>query len=200
MKTLAIMGSGNGSNFEAIARYLKNRKDIKITCISDKKGALILKRAENLGIDHIYLPFKENEEYFSKNKFDLIALAGYMRILPESVLKVMGKVINIHPSILPSYKGKDAIAQAISDGAKVTGVTIHEVDSTLDGGKKIAQYPVFITHEMRLDELEEEIHAVEHRLYPIVIEKTLYDKVFDFQDLMRGSNNCGGCGGGCGRH
>lgn len=195
MKTLAIMGSGNGGNFEAIARYLKNRKDIKITCISDKKDAFILERAENLGIDHIHLPFKENEEYFSKNKFDLIALAGYMRILPDSVLKVMGKVINIHPSILPSYKGKDAIGQAFSDGAKVTGVTIHEVDSSLDGGKKIAQYPVFITHGMHLDELEEEIHILEHKLYPIVVEKVLDDKVFDFQDLIRSSCSGGGCKG-----
>lgn len=200
MKTLAIMGSGNGGNFEAIARYLQNRKDIKITCISDKKDALILERAEKLGIEHKYLPFKESEEYFSKNKFDLIALAGYMRILPENVLKVMGKVINIHPSILPAFKGKDAIQQAFLAGVKVTGVTIHEVDSTLDGGKIIAQYPVFITQGTHLDELEEEIHTIEHKLYPIVAEKVLDDKVFDFQDLMRSSCSGGGkCNGGkCG--
>lgn len=199
MKTLAIMGSGNGSNFEAIARYLQKRTDIKITCLSDKKDAFILERAKKLGIEYQYLPFKENEEFFSKNKFDLIALAGYMRILPETVLKLMGKVINIHPSILPAFKGKDAIQQAFSAGVKVSGVTIHEVDSSLDGGKIIAQYPAFRTNDMHFDEFEEEIHAVEHRLYPIVVEKTIDDKVFDFQDLMRGSNNCGGCGGkGCG--
>lgn len=198
MKTLAIMGSGNGGNFEAIAKYLKNRKDIKITCISDKKDALILEKAKNLGIEHRYLPFKENEEYFSKNKFDLIVLAGYMRIIPDVVLKEMGKVINIHPSLLPSFKGKNAIQQAFLAGVKVTGVTIHEVDSTLDGGKIIAQYPVFVTQGTHLDELEEEIHTIEHKLYPIVVEKVLDDKVFDFQDLMRGSSNCGGkCGGNC---
>lgn len=200
MKKLAIMGSGNGGNFEAIVRWFQKREDVEITCLSDIEDARILKRAKDLNINAKYLPFEENEEYFGKNKFDLIVLAGYMRILPEDVLKLMGKVINIHPSILPAFKGKDAIQQAFSAGVKVSGVTIHEVDSTLDGGKIIAQYPVFITNGMHLDEFEEEIHTIEHKLYPIVIEKTIDDKVFDFEDLMRSSNNCGGCGGGCGKH
>lgn len=200
MKTLAIMGSGNGGNFEAIAMYLQKRSDVKITCLSDKKDAFILERAKKLGIEHLHLPFKDNLEYFNKNKFDLVALAGYMRILPENILKSMGKVINIHPSLLPAFKGKDAIQQAFLSGVKVSGVTIHEVDSTLDGGKILAQYPVFITHGMHIDEFEEEIHTIEHKLYPIVIEKTLDDKVFDFQDLVKNSCSSGGCGGKCSGH
>lgn len=203
MKKLAIMGSGNGGNFESIAKWFQNSnicKDVEITCISDVEDAKILKRAEQLGIASKYLPVAENYEYFNENKFDLIAMAGYMQILPEKVLSVMGNVINVHPSLLPSFKGKDAIQQAFLAGVKVSGITIHYVDKDVDSGKIIAQYPVFIDNAMRLDEFEEEIHTIEHKLYPIVIEKVLEDKVFDFQDLMKSScnNSDGGCGGGCG--
>lgn len=200
MKKLAVMGSGNGSNFEAIAKWF-SAKEVEITCLSDVEDAYILKRAQNLGVNHEYLPFENNLKYFSENKFDLIALAGYMRILPEGVLKVMGRVINIHPSLLPSFKGKDAISRAFVSGVKLSGITIHEVCSDVDSGKIIAQYPVFIQNGMHFDEFEEEIHTIEHKLYPIVIEKLMEDKIFDFQDLMKAqcsggscsSEGCGGC-------
>ncbi len=191
MKKIAIMGSGNGSNFEAIAKYFQARKDVEITCLSNIEDAYILKRAESLGIKKQVLPFKGNFEYFSKNKFDLVILAGYMRILPEDVLNVMNKVINIHPSLLPAFKGSiNAIKEAFLSGVKVSGVTIHEVTSDVDGGKIIAQYPVFINNETHFDEFEKEIHEIEHKLYPVVIEKILEDKIFEFQDLMK--NSCSG--------
>lgn len=206
MKRLAVMGSGNGSNFQAIANRFVD-KDVEIVCISDEKDAFILKRAEKLGIKNEYLPFEKNYEYFSENKFDLVALAGYMRILPEEVL-TQSKFINIHPSLLPSFKGKDAIKRAFISGVKLSGITIHWVDKNVDCGKIIAQYPVFIENSMHLDEFEEAIHTIEHKLYPIVIEKVLEDKVFDFQDLIKSScdkgsggccsgsdKNCKGCGG-----
>ena len=200
MLKLAIMGSDNGSNFEAIAKYFEN-KDVEITCLSDVEDAFILERAKKLGVKFEILPFDKNFQFFSQNKFDLVALAGYMQILPEEVLN-LSKFINIHPSLLPSFKGKDAIKQAFLAGVKVTGVTIHWVEKSIDTGKIIAQYPVFVDNSMSLDELEEEIHAIEHQLYPIVIEKILEDKVFDFQDLMKSSCNNkdsgGGCGGKCG--
>lgn len=196
MHTLAIMGSGRGSNFEAIVKWLQNKNintDVEITCLSDVKDASILKKAEKLGIKHQFLPFEQNFEYFTENHFDLVALAGYMQILPKNVLDAMGKVINIHPSLLPSFKGKNAVQQAFLAGVKVSGITIHWVEKDIDSGKIIAQYPVFITNDMHFDEFEEEIHTIEHKLYPIVIEKILEDKVFDFQDLMRAK-----CGGKCG--
>ena len=202
MYKLAIIGSGNGSNFEAIVKWFQD-KGVEITCLSDAEDAFILKRAENLGIKHQFLPFEQNFEYFSKNEFDLVVLAGYMKILPENVLKAMGKVINIHPSLLPAFKGKDAVKKAFLAGVKVSGVTVHYVDFNIDAGKIIAQYPVFIDNSMHLDEFEAEIHEIEHRLYPIVIEKVLEDKVFDFQDLMKSScskNKEGGGCGGCGQH
>lgn len=195
MKKIAIMGSGNGSNFEAIAKYFQNR-DVEMICLSNVQDAFILKRAEKYGIEYKFLPFEQNFEYFSKNKFDLVVLAGYMRILPENVLNVMGKVVNIHPSLLPAFKGsKNGIKDAFLAGAKVSGVTVHWVTSDVDGGQIIAQYPVLINNETHFDEFEAEIHAIEHKLYPIVIEKILEDKVFDFSDLMKNScsSNCGGC-------
>ncbi len=191
-KSVAVMGSGNGGNFQAIVEYFKD-KDVKITCISDKLNAYILERAKNLGVDYKYLPFEENAEYFGTNNFDLIVLAGYMRILPPGVLN-LGKFVNIHPSLLPAFKGKDAIQRAFFAGVKVSGITIHWVTDELDGGKIIAQYPVLIGNDTHFDEFENEIHALEHKLYPIVIEKLLEDKVFDFSDLLGG---CGGCKGGC---
>lgn len=196
MKKIAIMGSGNGSNFQAIVRYFTG-KDVEITCLSDNEDASILTRAEKLNIEHKFLPYEENFEYFSQNKFDLIVLAGYMKILPEEVLELMETVVNIHPSLLPAFRGKDAIKQAFIAGVKVSGVTVHYVDKGIDDGRIIAQYPVLITNEMHIDEFEEEIHTIEHKLYPIVIDTILEDKVFDFSDLLKGSScSGGGCGGG----
>ena len=191
-KHIAIMGSGEGTNFQAIAEYFKD-KDVKITCLSDKLNAKILERAKNLGIENHYLPFEETAAYFGANSFDLIVLAGYMRILPDDVLE-LGRFINIHPSLLPAFKGKDAIQRAFLAGVKVSGVTVHWVTCELDGGKIIAQYPVLIDNLMHFDEFEQEIHKVEHILYPIVIDKLLKDEVFDFSDLVGGCGNCGDCG------
>lgn len=201
MKKLLIMGSGNGSNFEAIAKYFAS-KDVEITCLSDVKDAFILERAKKLNIKNEFLPFEQNLQYFKENKFDLIALAGYGKILPDDVLKEMQHVINIHPSLLPAFKGTmNAIKDAFLTGVKVSGVTVHWVTSDIDGGKIIAQYPVFVLTDMHFDEFEEEIHGLEYRLYPIVIEKILEDKVFEFQDLIKSgcskneNEGCGGCGG-----
>ena len=201
MKKLAIMGSGFGSNFEAIVKYFEG-KDVEITCLSDFEDAQILEKAKTLGIKCEFLQFENNLEYFANNKFDLVAIAGYMRILSEDVL-ALSQFINIHPSILPAFEGKNAIKRAFLAGVKVSGITIHWVEKGIDSGKIISQYPVFIDNSMHLDEFEEEIHAIEHKLYPIVIEKVLEDKVFDFQDLMKSSCNNGGCSsggksGGCG--
>ncbi len=198
MKHIAVMGSGNGSNFEAIVKWFQD-KSVEITCLSDVEDAFILKRAQNLRINHQFLPFEQNFEYFSKNEFDLVVLAGYMKIIPENVLKAMGKVINIHPSLLPAFKGKDAVKKAFLAGVKVSGVTVHYVDCNIDTGKIIAQYPVFIDNSMHFDEFEAEIHEIEHRLYPIVIEKVLEDKIFDFHDLMKSGCSKNKEGGGCDR-
>lgn len=195
MKKLVVMGSGNGSNFEAIAQYFQD-KDVQITCLSNVEDAFILERAKKFGIKAEFLPFANNLEYFKKNKFDFVVLAGYMRILSDDVLAEMGKVVNIHPSLLPAFKGSaNGIKDAFLAGVKVSGVSVHWVTSDIDGGEIIAQYPIFITNDMHFDEFEAEMHSLEHKLYPVVIEKLLEDKVFDFSDLMK--SNCGGSCGGC---
>jgi len=177
MKKVAVFGSGNGSNFQAIAEYFQE-KDIEFTCISDKAGAFILKRAEKLGIKALHVPFKDTYNYLLKNKFDLVVLAGYMRIFPANVVK-LAKIINIHPSLLPSFKGKGVIEEAYNAGVKVTGVTVHYVNEEVDSGEIIAQIPVFIKNRTTLDKLETDIHNIEHKLYPLVIDHLLFNKHFD---------------------
>ena len=196
MKKVAVLGSGNGSNFEAIVRYFKDY-EIKILCISDKSDSGILKRAERLGIEAEFLPYKENEKFFRSNKFELGILAGYMRILTPQTLKYCD-FVNIHPSLLPAFKGKDAINRAYQYGVKVSGVTVHKVSEELDSGKIIAQYPVFIDDTMNLNDFETKIHETEHLLYPPVIKSILENKLFSFDMILK--NDAGGCGscGGCG--
>lgn len=192
MKKVAVLGSGNGSNFQVIAEYFQG-KDVEFTCISDKKDGYILERAEKLDIPAFYVPFSQTYEFFKDKNYDLIVLAGYMRILPAEVL-ALGNFINIHPSLLPSFKGIDAIKQAYNYGVKVTGVTVHYVCEEVDAGPIIAQVPVDIEPDMSLFQLENVIHAVEHKLYPFVIENILYDKVVDPSLKLGIGGGCGGCG------
>lgn len=200
MIKIALLASGNGSNAEAIIKHFAGHSNVEIVCFSENKDAKVLERAKNLEVESVYLPFEKNFEYFSENSFDLYVLAGYMRILPEEVLN-LGTFINIHPSLLPAFKGKEAIKQAYEYGVKVTGVTVHYVEKNVDNGKIIAQAPVILDESMNLAELEEKIHEVEHKLYPLVIESLLYDKIVGFLPQKSGCN-CGasnkGCGGKCG--
>lgn len=187
------MASGEGTNFQAIAEYFSD-KDVDITCISDVENSNVLNRAKKLNIRSFYVPFESNIEFLRKNRFDLIALAGYMRILPQEVLE-LGKFINIHPSLLPAFKGKDAIKRSFLHGVKVGGVTVHHVEKEVDKGKIIAQLPILLDSTMHFDEYEKEIHKIEHFLYPKVIENILNDKVFDISDLLGGCHSS--CHSGC---
>ena len=196
MKRIAILGSGIGNNYKAIVNYfsLKQSKP-DITLISNNLKADMLEFAKDANLKHFYLPDEEFGEFFSTQEFDLIVLDYLSCELPASVLE-LGRFINIHPSLLPAFKGKDAIARAFNAGVKVSGVTVHTLTDDIEGGKILAQFPVLIGSLTHFDEFETEIHKLEQRLYPIVIEKILEDKVFDFSDLISegGCSNCGGCG------
>lgn len=196
MKRIAILGSGIGNNYKAIVNYfsLKQSKP-DITLISNNLKADMLEFAKDANLKHFYLPDEEFGEFFSTQEFDLIVLDYLSCELPASVLE-LGRFINIHPSLLPAFKGKDAIARAFNAGVKVSGVTVHTLTDDIEGGKILAQFPVLIGSLTHFDEFETEIHKLEQRLYPIVIEKILEDKVFDFSDLISegGCGNCGGCG------
>ncbi|OGX16478.1 MAG: phosphoribosylglycinamide formyltransferase [Omnitrophica WOR_2 bacterium RBG_13_41_10] len=179
---IAVFASGRGTNFAAIIRAVKKGK-IKaslalLVCDNPKAGAISrAKRAD------IKVALVKREDFSSKNDFqakilqhlaenniDLIVLAGFMRILsPELVQKYQGRILNIHPALLPSFKGAQGIKDAFDYGVKVTGVTMHFVDEKTDHGPIILQEAVNIEEDDTLESLEAKIHKLEHRLYPEAI-------------------------------
>ena len=182
---IAVFASGYGSNFEAIAKAAAegriNAEVVLMVC--DKQGARVCEVARQMGVDSFVFSPKD---YASKAGLEreivarcrvagveLICLAGYMRIVGPTLLEAYrGRIINLHPSLLPSFKGAHAIEQALEFGVKVFGATIHYVDETLDGGRIIAQRAV--PYEGNdIDELTAAIHAVEHDLYIDTINKLL---------------------------
>ena len=184
-RKIAIFASGNGSNFEAIARAAiggEIEADVALL-VCDKPTAKVVQIAQQLGIDSFVFSAKD---YTSKQEFEqeivnrcneadveLICLAGYMRLVGETLLEAYeGKIINLHPSLLPAFKGKDAIKQAFEYGVKVYGCTIHYVDNSLDGGKIIAQSAIAYDGN-NFDELEQKIHSAEHTLYINTIRELL---------------------------
>ncbi|MCL2572736.1 MAG: phosphoribosylglycinamide formyltransferase [Defluviitaleaceae bacterium] len=182
MKNIAIFASGNGSNFEAIATANINAKIKLLIC--DKPGATVIARAERLGIPALIYNPKDYpnraayEEQILTNLKDAeaeyIFLAGYMRIIGSTLLEAYeGRIINIHPSLLPEFPGLDAISKAFSSGVKQTGVTIHYVDAGVDTGPIIAQEAVDILPGDTLEALEARIHQVEHKLYISVLKEIL---------------------------
>ncbi|WP_409342913.1 phosphoribosylglycinamide formyltransferase [Paenibacillus sp. MBLB4367] len=179
---IAVFASGTGSNFQAIVDAVAAKKlDVTIgLLVCDRPQAAVVERAEKAGVDTFAFRPKEyasREAYeaeivqeLERRGIDLIVLAGYMRILTETlVAPYYGRMINIHPSLLPSFPGIRAIEQAWEHGVKTTGVTVHYVDGGLDSGPIIAQRPVDIREEDTLDSLAAAIHAVEHELLPHTI-------------------------------
>lgn len=183
---VAVFASGNGSNFEALARACASGEvDAEIAvCITDKPGAYVVTRARNLGIpSEEFRPkdFGSKLEYeravldaLARHDVDFICLAGYMRLIGAVLLDAYReRIINIHPSLLPSFKGAHAIRDAFDYGVRITGVTVHYVDESLDGGKILAQAPVENSETDTLDSLETKIHACEHKLYPRALQMAL---------------------------
>ena len=185
MKNLAIFASGSGTNFEAIAQACADGViDARVALmVCDKPGAAVVGRAERFGVESfVFTPRsyaskadyeKEIVSRLAAAKVDLVCLAGYMRIVGDVLLEAYGgRIINIHPALLPSFKGAHGIRDAFEYGVKVFGVTIHYVDATLDGGRVIAQRG-FEYYGDDIDEVEARIHAIEHQLYPETINKLL---------------------------
>src|SRR5690625_1557627 len=182
---LAVFASGTGSNFHAILKDKSLRKHIALL-ISDRPGARAIEIAKRYEIPtFVFNPkdFKNKIAYeeqikqeIDSREIDLMILAGYMRLIGDTLLSVYeGKIINIHPSYLPNFPGKDAIGQALRAEVDTTGVTIHYVDSGMDTGPIISQEEVLITKEDTLESLTRKIQAVEHRLYPKVIKQLMED-------------------------
>ena len=179
---IAVFVSGNGTNLQAIIDAV-SRGGIKTEIalvISDNKNAYALERAKKARIETFVLSHKEfssRESYdreiikeLEKKKVDLVVLAGFMRLLsPYFVKKYKNRILNIHPSLLPLFKGTHGIKDAFESGTKKTGVTVHFVDEKLDHGPIILQETVNVDADDTLDTLEEKIHKIEHKLYPEAI-------------------------------
>jgi phosphoribosylglycinamide formyltransferase 1 len=178
---LGVLGSGKGSNFVAIADAVGAGKiPAEIALIlSDVPDAGILKHAAERGFSHRHIPpgkfrtkLDENAERayiaaLQHAKVDLVVLAGFMRVLKGDFLRAFeNRIVNIHPSLLPSFPGLEAWKQALDHGVKVTGCTVHFVDAGVDAGAIIGQQTVSVFDDDTPETLHARIHAGEHELYP----------------------------------
>jgi len=190
LKNIAVFASGKGTNFSAIARAIKKGK-IKanlslLVCDNPKAG--VIGRAKRMGVKVALVlreDFKSRKDFEAKiiqhleeNKIDLIVLAGFMRLLSSDFVKsYFGRILNIHPALLPSFKGTQGIKDAFDYGVKITGVTVHFVDEKMDHGPIILQEAVKVKEEDTLETLEKKIHKIEHKIYPEAIRLFLEGKL-----------------------
>lgn len=186
----AVFASGNGSNLQAIIDAVKSgeiKAELALV-FSNNRKAFALKRAQEAGIKTLFLDRKDYATPQSYDRdivihlkdagIDFIVLAGYMKILSAFFIKKYpNKVLNIHPSLLPSFKGMRGIKDAFTYGAKVTGVTIHFVDEKMDHGAIIEQESLKIQDRDTLSTLTEKIHALEHKMYTKVISQFVDGKL-----------------------
>ncbi len=180
---IAVFCSGSGSNFQAIADSVKSgeiKAEIALM-VCDNPSAFALERAKKLGIKSLIV---ERKNFQTKDKFEaeiiknlqqanieLICLAGYMHLVsPKLIKQFRHKILNIHPALLPSFKGTHGIKDALDYGARATGVTVHFVDEEMDHGPIILQEALKIADNDTEETLAARIHKVEHRLYPEAVK------------------------------
>jgi phosphoribosylglycinamide formyltransferase-1 len=189
MKKLGILLSGRGSNFEAIARNVQAGKipgEIAVV-ISNKEDALGLQTAQKMGLATRFIPSKGKErEAFDREvvavlkefQVDLVCLAGFMRILsPYFIRAFPGRILNIHPALLPCFPGVEAQKQALDYGVKFTGCTVHIVDEGVDTGPIVCQAVVPILDDDTVETLAARILKEEHRIYSEAVCLLLEDRI-----------------------
>ena len=183
MFKIAVFASGRGSNFQSIIDSIKSGEipaEVKLL-LSDKEKSGALKRAESEEIENIFINpdhFENKVEYekeiiniLEMAEIDLIVLAGYMRILsPLFVKKYKNKIVNIHPSLLPAFKGLNAQKQALDYGVKYSGCTVHFVDEKMDNGPIILQAVVKVKEDDTVEDLSARILKEEHKIYPEAVK------------------------------
>jgi len=187
---LAVLASGYGSNLQAILDAIERKEiDGRVEIvISDVEDAYALERARKHGIEGVYINPREYEKredfdgviagLLQERQIDLVILAGYMRLLsPPFVKQFEGRIMNIHPSLLPAFPGLNGVKKALSYGVKVSGCTVHFVDEGLDTGPIILQEAVPVFDDDTEESLHERIHQVEHRLYPKAIQLFIEQKL-----------------------
>ena len=168
---IGVMCSGNGTNFENI---VKSCPEIDVALmVYNKKDCGAVKRANSLGIPSCYIKSKDEDfiiKYFKALEVDYIVLAGWMRILSSKFIQAFpDKIINIHPSLLPKYKGLDSIQRALNNRDEVTGCTVHMVTEELDSGKILMQEEVPIHLHDTIETLTVAVHRAEHKILPEVL-------------------------------
>lgn len=180
---IAVLVSGNGSNLQALidAQYGKQLSGQIVGVLSNKADAYALRRAENANIATAVISHKDfpNRESFDVAmhqqllawKVDLVILAGFMRILtPDFVSKWQGKMLNIHPSLLPFYKGINTHQRVLNTGDRLHGCTVHFVTAELDAGQSIAQSVIQVSLQDTAESLAQRVHQLEHFIYPQVLQ------------------------------
>jgi phosphoribosylglycinamide formyltransferase-1 len=187
---IAVFASGQGSNFQALADAAAEGKldgSIELL-VCDKPAAPVVERAVQAGVDtFLFKPkdYASREAYeaeilaeLERRGVELIVLAGYMRILtPILVEPYYGRMINVHPALLPSFPGVNGIRQALEYGVKITGVTVHFVDGGMDSGPIIAQRAVTVEQGDSEEALGERIHAAERDLLPWTVQQIALRRV-----------------------
>jgi len=178
---IVVLASGSGTNLQAILDKLHGHGGIEVVGVgSDKPSAGALRRGRSAGVETGVFPAANYSDrsardaamgdWIESRRPDLVVLAGYMQLLsPPFVGRFRNRIINIHPALLPSFPGLDAIGQALAAGVETTGVTVHFVDEGVDTGPVIAQREVPVPSGVSREELEAAVHAVEHELYPEAI-------------------------------
>ncbi|MDK2891877.1 phosphoribosylglycinamide formyltransferase [Methanohalophilus sp.] len=181
---IAVLASGRGSNLQSIINSIENGyiKDAAIrVVVSDKREAYALERARNHGIDAVFvdpLSFSDKDQYEGRilevldgYDVELLLLAGYMRLLGSNIVRhFKNRIINIHPALLPSFKGLHAQKQALEYGVKVAGCTVHFVDEEMDSGPIILQKCVPVFDDDTEDSLAERILKEEHQIFPEAVK------------------------------
>lgn len=188
----AIFASGSGTNAENIIRHFKGHSFIETALVlCNKPGAGVLERAEKLGVETLL--FNRDDLYenslvlrvLEEKKIDFIVLAGFLWMIPKDILmKFPGRIVNIHPALLPKYGGKgmygEKVHQAVRDHMeKKTGITIHHVNEIYDAGDIIFQAECEIDPVLDSpEEIASRVHKLEYQFYPIIIEKTIRDTLY----------------------
>jgi phosphoribosylglycinamide formyltransferase 1 len=175
---VGVLISGEGSNLQAILDTVHGSDGIEVVCVgSNKADARGLERAQAAGVQTAVFDaadYRERAErdlalgdWLEERSIDLLVLAGFMEILSaEFIRRFEGRIINVHPSLLPAFQGIRAIERAVEYGVRVTGVTVHFVDEGVDSGPIILQQALGLPYSPDLDAIEEAIHAIEHELLP----------------------------------
>lgn len=178
---IAVLVSGEGTNLQAILDSVHGVEGIEVAgVVASRPEAKGLQRARQAGVETAVFEARGRDERRERDRAlgdwleglgaDLVVLAGWMEILSaEFIRRFEGRVLNVHPSLLPSFPGIGAIEQALEHGVRVTGVTVHFVDEGVDTGPIVLQEPLELAYDREVEEVERAVHSIEHRLLPRAI-------------------------------